>query len=208
MENKKKSNGTLVGVLIGIIIMLLVVGVLFVTGTIDFNSNTITTSSNQNIDNEKNVDSNQDVSSNVYSYDEMKGVYMYKSEIQKDELGNEHSLWFNLYLYENGTFSYRFGGNVQSGYIGNYVIKDNTIVLNYLFRTTTSAQIFRTSGTKVLTINSNNVLNDSDPMGVFDYDIGVSNPGNVDLSKDLSSELTDEFSSYLKYSVTDSPSGR
>lgn len=203
---QKKNNGTLIGILIGIILSLLVVFCLFATGYINFKSNPAskeTTTANV----EQTVDNNQEVSNNTYSYDEIKGLYKFKSEIKKDEFGNERSLWFNLYLYENGTFSYSFGGNVRSGYIGNYVIKDNTIMLNYLFRTTTAAQIFRTSGTKVLTINSNNTLTDSNPMADFDYDVGVEKPDSVNLEKDLSSKLEDEFSNYIKYPVADSPTG-
>ena len=64
MENQKKNNGTLVGILIGIIIMLLVVGGLFATGTIGFKTNTAndneqTASSNQTGTNDNTVKENE-----------------------------------------------------------------------------------------------------------------------------------------------------
>ena len=60
MENEKKNNGTLVDILIGIIIMLLVVGGLFATGTIGFKTNT--TNDNEQMD-ENNQADNGDVTS-------------------------------------------------------------------------------------------------------------------------------------------------
>ena len=50
---EKKSNGTLIGLLIGIIIMLLVIVILFATGTIKFKSTT-TNNNKQISDNNKN----------------------------------------------------------------------------------------------------------------------------------------------------------
>ena len=51
MENEKKSNGTLVGLLLGIILTLLVFICLFATGTISFNTNKITDNNQTNTEN-------------------------------------------------------------------------------------------------------------------------------------------------------------
>lgn len=56
MENEKKSNGTLVGILIGVIIMLLVGIGLFATGTIGFKTNTTVENGQTSGDTDKNIE--------------------------------------------------------------------------------------------------------------------------------------------------------
>lgn len=107
----------------------------------------------------------------------------------QDENGNEGQFAFYLSLYENGTFNYRMSFLVPFGYIGNYIIKDDAIVLNYLFRTTSGAGIFRTTGTKTIIINSESNLIDSNPMEDVDY---LNNkPTSVNLEKDVNAEIKD-----------------
>ena len=52
MGNEKKNNGTLIGMLIGIIVTLLVVGVLFATGLIQFKTSTTTNNEQTNENNQ------------------------------------------------------------------------------------------------------------------------------------------------------------
>ncbi len=116
-------------------------------------------------DNYTNKNTDNDDSDEVieYTYDDIKGLYTYFGEPQKDENGSEHAAYFYLYLYENGTFNYKMGIEAPYGYMGNYIIKDNTIVLNYLFRTNSGAGINVTSGSKTITITSDGSLVDDDP---------------------------------------------
>lgn len=84
-----------------------------------------------------------------YTYEEIKGLYTYTNE--------ESS--YSLYLWENGTFQYEhfydtsneYGGG---GIIGNYIIEDNVIKLNYLFTTGTDISLSVTKGNKELKIDS------------------------------------------------------
>lgn len=87
-----------------------------------------------------------------------------------------------LNLYENGTFKYKYDtpADIRMGQIGNYIINNNTIVLNYLFRTGSSAQLTSTSGQKVLQINSDNSITDNNPEST--------NSSSVTMSKTSSNE--------------------
>ena len=109
-------------------------------------------------DNTKNMIANGEVAEknneNIqYTYEEIKGLYTYKNQ------GHEYS----LYLWENGTFQYEHSFNSSDGYghegrIGNYIIEDNVIKLNYLFSTGTDTSLSVTKGNKELKINSHDTI--------------------------------------------------
>lgn len=107
----------------------------------------------------ENIDNNNSTESIKYTYDDIKGLYKGTSKTM-DYGDGELTAWYNLYLYENGTFSYRMGVMAPYGYMGNYIIKDNTIVLNYLFSTNTGAGSHSTTGTKTITITDKDTLVD------------------------------------------------
>lgn len=197
---KKNNNGVLIGILIGIIVMLLVFVCLFATNTISFSSKS-NTNNDLNSRNKVQTSTNQD--NKTYTYDEIKGSYTYETETQKDENGNEYKLYFGLKLYENGTFSYRRSYMAPWWEIGNYIIKDNTIVLNYLFSTNSGVGIYRTTGTKTIKISSNNSLIDSNPMEQMNI---KNKPTSVTLTKDTSANIEDEFLHYLNTPISDSSS--
>ncbi len=134
----------------------------------------------------KNTDNNKNDETIEYTYDSIKGLYTYFGETKKTELGNEYAAFFYLYLYENGTFNYKMGTAAPYGYMGNYIIKDNTIILNYLFRTSSGADITVTSGTKTITITSDGSLVDSDPT------VNMDDLTSVTLKKE-SSEKENQF---------------
>lgn len=96
-------------------------------------------------------------SSIIYDYENISGYYK-GSVIDTPEMDDKGITYFSLYLYENGTFSLnesRFG---QTGFIGNYIIKDNKLNLNYLYSTNSGAGKKKTSGTTIITIISNDKL--------------------------------------------------
>ncbi len=124
-----------------------------------------------------------------YTYDDVKGLYTYTSETIQDEEGNEIAALYRLYLSENGTFSYKMGTGALNGHIGNYVIKGNTLVLNYLFRTDNGTGVFATTGSKTITITATDTLVDADPS------ITVENVKSAILKK-ASSEEESEYSKY------------
>ncbi len=122
-----------------------------------------------------------------YTYDNIKGLYTYTSETRIDTQGNEFNSYYYLYLYENGTFNYRMGTAAPYGYMGNYIIKDNTIVLNYLFSTNSGAGIYVTTGSKTITITAEDTLIDAKPTVPFDSTTKVT-------LKKASSKEASEFS--------------
>ncbi len=128
--------------------------------------------------------------SKVHTYNDIKGLYTYTSEtIKDDELGHEYFAFYYLYLNENGTFNYRMGTGAPWGYVGNYVIKDNTIILNYLFRTNSGAEITVTTGSKTIAITDNHTLTDVNPS------VTVADMTTVTLKKASAAEES-EFSRY------------
>ncbi len=99
-----------------------------------------------------------------YTYDSVKGLYKYIGETITNELGSEYFAYFYLHLYENGTFSYEMGTGAPWGYMGNYIIEGNKIVLNYLFSTDSGAGMIVTTGSKTITITANDTLVDANPL--------------------------------------------
>lgn len=95
-----------------------------------------------------------------YTYEQMEGVYIF-TDI---ELGNkEENVPFiaKLYLWKNGTFKYERSTFAPIGEIGNYIIEDDKIKLNYLFGTNSGAGFVYKKGTKELKINSYDSIYDS-----------------------------------------------
>ena len=146
-----------------------------------------------------------------YNYDNIEGLYSHSTESKKDENGNEYSFNFNLYLYKNGTFNYRMSAIAPYGYIGNYIIKDDTVILNYLFRTGSGADLFITNGNKTLRLNSVYSITDSNPMEDSKFN---NKPTSIDLkkqSKEKAEEFlkNNDFSNYINnYSISKNPSER
>ena len=183
------NNKVVILLLVIIIVILSLLCILFATETISFNSIT-SNEFNQNIkdDNKETV---------KYDYKSIKGLYKYIGETMKDENGNEFNASYNLYLYENGTFNYAMGTFGPFGYIGNYIIENNNIILNYLFSTNSGAGIDVTSGSKIITINNNNTLVD------VNQSINIVNMTSVTLKKATFTEENEflqdaDFSNILK----------
>ena len=135
MEQEKNKNGVNL-FLIFVIAILAVLCILFATGTISLKKDT--------------VDNNQNSNSNVqYSYSEMKGLYKYTT-------GNDT---YQLYLYDNGTYvfdlSVPYSPNIL---LGNYIIENNTIKLNNLFRQGSGISVVLSSGNGTFIISNDKTI--------------------------------------------------
>ena len=124
----------------------------------------------------------------------MRGLYTFESELTKDENGNEYKKSYTLYLYENGTFRYRNSTFVPTGYIGNYIIIDNKIKLNYLYITNSGVGIFAEKGSTEITINNNENITMQEDL------LDRNNKNGVTLNKDESSE---KIKQYEKTTIND-----
>ncbi len=136
----------------------------------------------------------------AYTYDGVKGLYTYTSETVTTESGDEIFAFYYLYLYENGTFKYTMGTGAPYGRMGNYIIKDDTIVLNYLFNTNSGAEIIVTTGSKTISITDKDTLVDNDPSAT------VGNITSVVLKRTSAEEeneylQSEDFSRILKNSL-------
>ena len=106
---------------------------------------------------------NEIIEQKEYTYESIKGLYKNTTETTMNVDDEKINLVasYNLYLYDNGTFNYRYGTMTRMGYIGNYIIKDNTIILNYLFSTGNDMGISVTNGSKTLIINEDGSITDN-----------------------------------------------
>ena len=156
MEKNNSKGGLVIGILIGIIIMLVVGIGLFVTNTVSFkaNSNDLE-SGNVTEDSESSNKSN-----NSYTYSQMKGLYTYESN-DNNENGELAPVVNKLYLYEDGRFVYMLPVRTPYGYIGNYVIENNKIILNYEYQISGgSSLIVKVGERKDLLFNNDNTISD------------------------------------------------
>lgn len=90
------------------------------------------------------------------SYKELDGLYKYIKDAS-----DYNSEFYYLNLYENGTFTYRYGESISSGIAGNYIVKDDNIILNKLFNFGTDTSITATNGTVTLKLNNDGTITDT-----------------------------------------------
>ena len=84
----------------------------------------------------------------------MVGRYVYRNIDAVDAEGKSNPTEYSLTLYENGTFKYQLNDQYAPiGVIGNFIINNNILTLNFLFNTGSSTDIGITSGYRSFTIN-------------------------------------------------------
>ena len=97
-----------------------------------------------------------------YSYNDIKGAYEYTGQKVYDESRNVNiTPEYKLYLYENGMFYYNYNTQPGGGKIGNYIINNNTIILNNLFVTNMDVALTVINETNTLKINEDGSLIDN-----------------------------------------------
>lgn len=179
MENKKSNNGILALLVIFIILTLLFGGYILYDKVLS--KNDTAENSNTNIDTPT---QGETIVAHNYTYDEIAGYYT--AEIQETE---EESTKYYLYLYENGTFSFTWRYKTLLGDIGNYIIKDNQIVLNPLYDINSGAgKTKSTNEPTALTINQD---------GTLDTDGDILR--QITLSKSNDNSTENWFNHYLSY---------
>ena len=150
---QKQTKDVLILFLVVIVTILATLCVLFLTGTIKVKNDSI--NDNTNIGNKDSIYN--------YDYGNLKGLYSFRKVLGYDENG-EYDIIVNydLYLYENGTFIYRNDMSLSpSAFLGNYVIEDDQILLNYMFRAGSGVGMTYVSDNKVIKINSLTSLTDN-----------------------------------------------
>ncbi len=91
------------------------------------------------------------------NYLQMKGLYVFKQEEAKDKVTA------NLYLAENGMFYYQINTDETSKKVGNYIIVNDEIYLNFLFDIEDEPVISSTNENYILKIKNTESLWDSKP---------------------------------------------
>lgn len=146
-----KCNYLIIGIL------LIIIGIL--CGYILFNNQD---SKNTTTNTNTNETAKTTVTNNDYSYNTISGFYTFQEKNPNNEHREELSSFnYGLYLSENGTFRYQFLMNTVSSIMGNYIIIDDEVRLNYLFVGGNDASISATSGSQILKIKDKDTLIDN-----------------------------------------------
>ena len=70
----------------------------------------------------------------IYTIDDVAGYYKGEDFEPRFE-GDDITFIYGLELNSNGTFVYLIANEISNYIIGNYIIKDDTIILNHLYKT-------------------------------------------------------------------------
>lgn len=100
-----------------------------------------------------------------YTYEDIEGYYSgnifaENLESMSDDGSYGENVSYSLYLWKDGIFKYSYSAYAPEGWIGNYIIDGNTIILNYLYKTNSGAGFVVTKGSNKLMISDDgNILN-------------------------------------------------
>lgn len=156
---------------------------------LETNNNSLTKTNENNSNDNKTLAENKN--NEKYTYENISGYFTFNEKIPVDygTYTSDTEAHRYLYLYENGMYFYESGlGSTNSIECGNYIIKDNNIILNRWFGETSykngkglylNEDINTLNGYK-FTINS---LNDISP------ELGFTNYPNVVMKRENNSEL-------------------
>lgn len=187
----KNNNNEIIAILIVIIVLMAVFICLLITGTINIgnkNNQTDTSIINNCIDDNQNI---------VNNYSNLEGLYEFKSETFKDELGNEFTAYLSLYLYKDGTFVYERTQAISNKLFGNYTVENNKVYLNVLFETGSDFGAYVKEKEELLPIDisSNDILIDNL------YSIEELNLNSITLKKATTEEANKFASDTRNYSL-------
>lgn len=132
----------------------------------------VLTKDNNNIG-ASNTDSVDNISNEkFYSYENVSGLYTYTAKTFEEGTDNEFIPIYKLFLYDNGTFFYLRPSRTPVGVVGNFIIKDDKILLNYWYNWSSGIQKMDDKSIKInsLVISKNDTLIDSNPFETW-YDI-------------------------------------
>ena len=109
-----------------------------------------------------------------------------------------------LVLYNNGIFTYEYSMNAPVGILGSYVVKEKSIVLTVWFNTGSSTQLDAANGEKILAINKDGSIMDSNINSTYLKENGITvielvknNSANIS-SYDISNRLATAFNEEKK----------
>ena len=96
-----------------------------------------------------------------HSDNEFVGLYSVKKDIIQPESWTKYKANFYLYLNDDGTFVYDISAYVGYDYYGNYIVEEDQIILNFLFKGGHQPIFEPYFHTSILEIESTNVLIDT-----------------------------------------------
>lgn len=153
--------------------------------TINNVQSVITNTTQTNVKEPSNSASVQEQASKNYSYKDISGVYKFNKKVQFN--GENDEITCILYLYKNGTFNYQHQATIVQGILGNYIIDNDTIILNKLFRHGNDLSLGTTRGELKLKLNEDYTITDSN------NSFGIEETKNITFKK-LSTKEEQEYS--------------
>ena len=140
-----------------------------------------------------------------YNYEDVAGYYTVNYSFNSEKTDSTDASVF-LHIYSDGTYSYRYSFHAPYGTVGNYIIKDNTIIMNDIARTGSGTDFTPISSSEIsnskrsLIINDDGSLTDSSaPMSE------ITGIYSIKLEKNDEDPLGDknEFRMFVNYSNID-----
>ena len=147
-------------------------------------------SGNTNVVNDGSIITNSDGSTTeqkkVYTYNDLAGLYTaeYKDVDEYDRV-----IHYSIYLNEDGTFVYNTSRFTGVKYMGNYIINNDKITLNYWFKGWHEPHFEPFSYTSTINIISDNELIDTN---VVDYSDSIGT-NEVKLTKDNDKQKIERY---------------
>ena len=130
--------------------------------------------------------------SKTYSANDFVGYYVFEQKINGGTYQKEELAFRYLYLGEDGTFTYDSGlGETSSKILGNYYIKGNKLILNFLFSEPVKGELYFSNGNYELEILSNTQLKSN---------LGFTGIPSVTMVKkdEVSNEIKDQYWNIIK----------
>lgn len=124
------------------------------------NNNVNSDSTNSNEVSNSNIISNSSTVENRLTFSSLSGVYVGDAKVEPGTTPDGETE-VRLYLYENGSFSYKDNPGLDSGSIGYYTFNDNDLILHEVVACGNDIGRTITSNTMTLQINSDNSITDS-----------------------------------------------
>ena len=157
---KGKNNNCLISILISISVILLVLCILFATGTISLKNSKTNNNGQNNINDQIKSDFNNETSTVIENSKSSNGNSKnISNNINKVFISEDNEHY--LILWDDGT--YKYTNNNDSGTLGKYSLNNEELVLYYMFSIDSSHKnkVNVTDGSKVLKVVSQSQIIDN-----------------------------------------------
>ena len=145
----------------------------------------------KNYNNNLNSKESKDTASNNMSFSSLKGKYVGNADVEPGTTPDGETE-VNLYLYENGSYSYNNMPGFAAGHIGYYTVDGNNLILHEIIECANDIGRTITSNTITLKINNDKSITDNELNAVLKKsNSNVENENNI-ISTELKNALNNK----------------